>query len=318
MLDLGAYDLIPPITQFQLDGTGLNNTTVGIRTGGGDFVLKTYQATDEPAAIGYEHALLAELALLPLPFATPLPVRNRQGATITATAGGWQVLFGHLAGLAANRRDAGQVEAVAAALAQLQLALATLPPVPHPTRSGYAALRQVHPLVPDPAAIDASEFELSAAYASALLSNWQRELATLEQFVRERYAVLPHQIIHGDYACANALWDGQRVSAIIDFEFALPDARAIDLAALIDLVAQPAQGRVAERLVHAACQGYSRHMQLSSAEWQVLPMLIRLRGAVSAIWWAGRQRAIGRKLDAERFEAVLAPKRWLDSNNVQF
>ncbi|HEU5085912.1 MAG TPA: phosphotransferase, partial [Roseiflexaceae bacterium] len=313
-----AYDLSPPIAHFQLDGAGSNNATIGIRAGQREFVLKTYEATADRAAIQYEHALLAQLGAFDLPFAIPVPLRTRSGETLVGTERGLQALFPRLSGTQANRSDPRQVEAAGAALAQLHLALATLPLAPHPAHHSYAALDLIHPRMRAPADIDPAEFDLSYNRATMLIREWQGELAALEQFVRDEYARLPRQIVHGDYACANVLWHAGQVSAVIDFEFALPDARAIDLAALIDLVARPWEGPVDPKLVDAAYAGYTRHTVLTSIERLALPRLMRLRGAVSAIWWAGRHRATGKKLDAERFEAVLARKMWLDLDNVQF
>lgn len=40
---LAAYDLTPPITTFAPSGAGINNQVVGVRSGEGEFVWKTYQ-----------------------------------------------------------------------------------------------------------------------------------------------------------------------------------------------------------------------------------------------------------------------------------
>ena len=41
-LELQHYDLVPPVTTFALPAAGTNNTTLGVRTGAGRYVLKRY------------------------------------------------------------------------------------------------------------------------------------------------------------------------------------------------------------------------------------------------------------------------------------
>jgi hypothetical protein len=42
---LAEDDLTPPISAYALPGQGINNHTVGIHTGAGDFIWKLYQTT---------------------------------------------------------------------------------------------------------------------------------------------------------------------------------------------------------------------------------------------------------------------------------
>jgi Ser/Thr protein kinase RdoA (MazF antagonist) len=187
---------------------------------------------------------------------------------------------------------------------------------PHPLLHGHHALERIHLMVPQPASLTLSDLGLDDG-AEATLQTWRDEITALERFVRTDYLELPQQIVHGDFACANVLWDARRVSAIIDFEFAMPDARAIDLATLIDLVARPWEGQPNWTLAEAACRGYAEHVPLLAAERATLPMLIRLRGVNSAIWWIGRDRAAGRPVALERLHAVLARRAWLERDGAR-
>ena len=80
-MNLEHYDLAPSITAFALPASGTNNTTVGVRTGGGEFVLKCYAVPHGTAGLGYEHDLLAWLQSRHLSFAVPVPVATCTGAT---------------------------------------------------------------------------------------------------------------------------------------------------------------------------------------------------------------------------------------------
>src|SRR2546421_775492 len=68
-LVLASYDLAPPVEIFALPQQGVNNHNAGVRTGAGDFVVKTYTSYDDPASIHYEHRLLTWLAEEALSFA---------------------------------------------------------------------------------------------------------------------------------------------------------------------------------------------------------------------------------------------------------
>ncbi len=77
---LANYDLRPPVELFPLGSQGMNNTTVGVRTGDGDFVLKTYQTHADPTTIHYEHRLLEWLAGQRTMVVGTRPRRKRIGA----------------------------------------------------------------------------------------------------------------------------------------------------------------------------------------------------------------------------------------------
>jgi homoserine kinase type II len=313
---LDIYALAAPIELFALGDAGINNATVGVRTGRGELIWKIYQTGADQRGLQYEHDLLARLGALGLPFSVPVPLAARNGATLTLGPHGWQALFWRIAGAPADRRDRGQVQAAGAALGLLHTALARLPARPHPILHGHHALGRIHPLLPRPASLAPSDLGLDDD-AGPVLEAWRDEIAVLERFVPADYLELPQQIVHGDFACANVLWDAGRVSAIIDFEFAMPDARAIDLATLIDLVARPWEGQPNWTLAEAACRGYAEHVPLLAAERATLPMLIRLRGVNSAIWWIGRDRAAGRPLDPARILAVVARRAWLERDGAR-
>jgi Ser/Thr protein kinase RdoA (MazF antagonist) len=96
---LANYDLRPPVELFPLGSQGVNNTAVGVRTGDGDFVLKTYQTHADLATIRYEHRLLEWLARAGLSFAVAPPLCTSVGDTLCPSSVGWQALFTRLEGV---------------------------------------------------------------------------------------------------------------------------------------------------------------------------------------------------------------------------
>jgi Ser/Thr protein kinase RdoA (MazF antagonist) len=81
--------------------------------------------------------------------------------------------------------------------------------------------------------------------------------------------------------------------ALLDFEFAAPDARALDLAAALRSLLRSQIVPESSSLAKALVRGYRRHVALTGGEIDTIPTLIRLSSAVSTIWWLGRALAAG-------------------------
>jgi Ser/Thr protein kinase RdoA (MazF antagonist) len=94
---------------------------------------------------------------------------------------------------------------------------------------------------------------------------------------------------HNDVAPANILVDLDRVTAILDFEFAAAAARALDVAMGLRMTMRVWENPEPWEVVRHLCRGYTRWLPLSEAEIQALPWLIRLRGAITVLWWLGRR-----------------------------
>jgi len=307
---LSAYDLPTPVEPFSLP-SGANNRVVGVRAGGGVYVLKHYQAHADPAMLAGEHRLLLAVARRGLPFAVPAPTPTRDGATLVSGPSGTFALFPQIAGEHPAHYGPAHLEAAGAALAQLHQALAALPPSACPPTPGFDALDQVHPSVPAPGALTPASLGLpDTAAERALLAAWYAGLAELRPFLAGPYLRLPEQIVHGDYCCANLLWRGVEVVAVIDFEFACRAVRALDLASLIDLHARVWARPADWAGIAAGLRGYGRHTRLRDDEAAALPALMHLRNAVSTIWWTGRSLREGRPVELDRFRRGLAVRDW--------
>ena len=309
---LDAYDLAPPLELSPLPG-GTNNPVLLVRTGVGEFVWKSYTMHADPAPIRYEHRLLTWLAAQGLSFAVPSPVPARDGETLVAAQGGRQALFPRLPGARPDHCDPAQIEALGAALGELDAALAAYPPTPRPGVALYGDLDRIHREVPDPYALTPVALGLPDAppYA-AFLGWWREEMARVRVFADGQYRALPRQVIHGDVAIGNFLVLDGRVTAILDFEIAGPDARALDLAAGLKYTMRIWE--IPEPLVmaRAFCRGYARRVALTEEEVEALPRLIRLRDATGSVWRLGRALAAGDARPAlEWLEDMRDSARWL-------
>jgi homoserine kinase type II len=291
---LAAYGLDAPVALLPLSG-GVNNTNYLLASRECRLVLKRYETSSDAESLNYEHRLLAWLATQGLPFALPAPRPSPSGTTLVQVDGALWALFTWLPGEPPHP-TAGQAEAFGQALGELHRALASFPLTPRPGMAPYGALDRVHPAVPDPEQLDQYARGLvTTSEAAAAQAWWKRDVRALQAFVNGPYRQLPWQVVHGDVAFSNSLFVGERLSAMLDFEFAGPDARAIDLAAAIyGLLRHEAVDAVVPA-VRSLLRGYQRTTVLAEVEQAALPQLIRLRSAVDTIWWVGRYLAEGQR-----------------------
>jgi homoserine kinase type II len=289
-----AYDLGPDLAVAPLPGPGINNQVLEVRSGGVGYVLKHYQTHSREDTIEYEHRLLAWLDAQPLPFRVPVAQRARDASTLWWHEGAAYTLFLRLAGRHVWPPSLRELEQIGAALAHLHQALAHYPQDERPGLHGYGKLAHVHPALPQPAQIDAGTLGLDAADPVLdELGWWRDEVERLACFVETHYRGLPHQVIHGDYAPSNTLFDAGRLVAVLDFEMALPDVRAMDVAAGLTFAMRVDEWPDPWARVAAFCRGYGAVQRLTAAEVVALPDLMALRDVVSTIWWLGRGLAAG-------------------------
>jgi homoserine kinase type II len=305
--DLRAWPIAP--TAIARTPHGLNNETYFVSAAEGEFVLRLYRNTADPKRVRDEHHLLALLASQELPFATPMPLRTSDGDTLavleTDTGPRLPTVFFRIpgepaTGTARDARLAGR------ALAQLDLALARLDlPVRAPI-----ALRDVHPLVPDPtAALDDLDLGSRRARTFAL---FDRVMTSHDALV----ASLPLQIVHGDFGYINVLLDDDKVTGLLDFEFAGPDMRAADLACAIYITVVRTPDAQRWPMLDALIGGYRRSLPLDPVEAAAIPDLLLRRSAFGIVHWIGRWRSglCGPDEPLARIERSALLGTWLDAN----
>lgn len=311
---LAAWDLASPVA-VQPAGSGENNLTVVVETPRGDYLLRRYLNTADVARVVYEHALLRQLATADLPFAVPAPVPARDGQTFLATPGGeLAALYPRIPGVRPERGNQRHLRAVGAALADLHRALATVKPPPSP-HAVYGDLAHIHPLAPEPlAAPDALPLSGDErARLRMILSDLLHVSPTL-------YGTLARQCIHADYGPGNTLIVGDRISGVLDFEFAGPDLRAFDVTgAYYQAAGEAWEGGKPWPLLTAFLDGYLAAAPFTAAEAAALPALSRLQRAATLVYWFGRWRA-GKTTEAqavERARRLLWHDAWLDEHGAE-
>lgn len=312
-----TYSLLPPIETRTL-ATGTNNNTIAIHSSSGDFVWRGYQTHARPETILYEHRLLSWLAEQPLSFRVPAPVRMKNGDTLYQDDQGYYALFPLVAGEVPDRANNAQMKSVGAALGELHRQLEIYPETTRPGLSTYGTVTDVHPRLPAPAAMQPQDVGLTGTEPEALLFAWWREeIAQIQQWQEDHYASLPHQVIHGDFTPGNTLVVGDQVSALLDFDFALLDARAVDVAAGLYFTMRIWENPDPWPVVSAFCYGYQQQNTLTKAEILAIPWLMRLRCAVSIVWWFGKEAAAGKSVGLWRLEDLRNLVGWLDNNEAR-
>jgi homoserine kinase type II len=138
-------------------------------------------------------------------------------------------------------------------------------------------------------------------------------LGALRAFVEGQYRALPRQMIHGDFGPVNTLFHAGRLAAILDFESAGPDVRALDVAAGLEFSMRVWEYVEPWEAARAFCRGYTRRVRLTDREIEALPGLIRPRDAVSVVWRAGQAVGDGRPA-LEGIERMCVVARWLEAH----
>jgi Ser/Thr protein kinase RdoA (MazF antagonist) len=104
-----------------------------------------------------------------------------------------------------------------------------------------------------------------------------------------KYQNLPVQLIHGDLHYDNVLVEDDKVSALLDFEFASFDWRALELA--IGLSKYAGEEPDAMPYFDDYIDGYAETGILTRPEAEAIPDLINLRILSNVVYFVGRHLA---------------------------
>jgi homoserine kinase type II len=325
LTDLGTigtiWNLPGPLSLCPL-AEGTNNSVQLVETGVASYVVRLYRNHTDPARIRFEHAVLAGLEAIGLPFAVPTPIPTRTGERYT-----WLklekedilvTLTTRIPGTAPEHTNLDQATAAGEALGVLDLALRQMEShVPENGTSwrSYGDLTHCHPLVPDPyQAI--LELPIANEARQRLLARYQwlsRQIPTL-------YASLPKQLSHEDYAPGNLLMEGHRVTGVLDFEFCTQDLRAMDLTVALSWWPITTFGSGDEwPILEAFSRGYARKIKLTASEVAAIPAIYQLRAYTSLVHRLGRYRQGLSSLEAvlARAQAALEREEWLAAHEAR-
>jgi homoserine kinase type II len=250
---IGAVHAFEPIS------AGIENTNYFLTADKGRYVLTLYERLPAEELPFYLN-LMAHLANAGVQ--APAPEPDRSGAL-------WSILNGKPAGLVARLEgaavmlpDVAHCAAAGAVLAQMHVASGSYRSRLSNRRGpGWwrQAARAVRPfLSPEQNALIASELKFQAGLAKV---------------------GLPRGAIHGDLFCDNVLFEGTRVSGVIDFGFAATDVFIYDLAIAVNdwcvVVDAGREGALDDARVEAMIDAYTALRPVTSEERAMWAPLLR-------------------------------------------
>lgn len=288
-----AWPIVGPWRLSRLAG-GTNNIVLkGETPSGTGYVLRVYHDPQYMERVHYEGEVLQALNEQGLPFSLPLPLHALDGTSTVSfeTEEGtpaFALLYPYLPGGHPDPITPSHAAAAAEAIALMDGALATVPEisttVAFPACVKFGELAHWLPTVADPLAA-VERLPLTPEEISRLrthLAQIMEEIPALQQ-------QLPLQLVHRDCDVSNTLMDGERVTAIIDFEFVGYDMRVLDLAVALNWWPLQWMGTGQEwPIIDALGYTYMLHNPLTEAELHALPAVIRLRDACSLVHRIGR------------------------------
>ncbi|WP_274650704.1 phosphotransferase [Paenibacillus humicola] len=269
--------------------SGMNNTTRMVYADGRKYVLRVYDNHCDPAIVTVEHAVLLGLSRSRLRFQVPRPVSNRGGGTITAAKDGkLAALYGYIQGTRPSADDRDHIRGLGAAAGELSVALKTASIAAAPLYTPYYDFAETHGWAEGEVLHRLAERESGTGGCRRELELLLAERVRLAA-LKERFAALPRQWIHGDLNFTNAVAREDQIAGLLDFEFCAVDARAMEPAVVLaefpDADLEAALDKFA-----LFCEGFGRHVRLSGDEIRLLPELIKLRMMDVVLHFAGRFR----------------------------
>lgn len=281
---VGSVQTLVPISE------GIENTNYFLTTSGGEFVLTLYErvpAEDLPFYLNFT-AHLAKSGV-----AVPSPIADRTGGLFSILNGRPAALAQRIAGRPVMQPEARHCTLLGAELGRLHNASSAFRTRISNRRGPAWTLstsRAVRPFV--------------SAEQNSLIEN---EL----KFQRERRQTrLPNGAIHADLFRDNVLFDGERLSGLIDFGFAATDEFAYDLAITANDWCVTPDGEFDAARLLALLSAYVAVRPLTDAEQMAWPALLRagaLRFWLSRLYDLHLPRAaeLNTPHDPAAFERVL-------------
>ncbi len=250
---IGAVHAFEPIS------AGIENTNYFLTADKGRYVLTLYERLPAEELPFYLN-LMAHLANAGVQ--APAPEPDRSGALWSILNGKPAGLVARLEGAAVTRPEVAHCAAAGAVLAQMHLAAGSYRSRLSNRRGpGWwrQAARAVRPfLSPEQSALIASELKFQAGLAKV---------------------GLPRGAIHGDLFCDNVLFEGTRVSGVIDFGFAATDVFIYDLAIAVNdwcvFVDAGREGALDDERVEAMVDAYTALRPVTAEERAMWAPLLR-------------------------------------------
>jgi homoserine kinase type II len=259
---VGALERLEPIK------SGIENTNYFVTTAQGRYVLTLFERL-AAAELPFYLNLMAHLARHGIP--CPAPIADLSDAYLGRLNGKPAALVTRLPGKSLERPGAAECRELGLLLARMHLAGRSYPAYQENPRGPQwwrGAAQDVRPF------LDAEQRTLLEA--------------ELDFQAQHRFPDLPRGPVHADLFRDNALFEGSRLSGVIDFYFAGVDCWLFDVAVCANdwCLVDVAQDRALDAaLIHAFLAAYHTLRPFSTLERDAWPVLLR---AAALRFWLSR------------------------------
>ncbi|ROO25287.1 homoserine kinase [Salinisphaera orenii] len=259
---------IGELEDFRGIAAGITNTNYFVDTTTGRWVLTLFEQVDT-AALPFFMQLMDHLAGHGVPGAHP--VARNDGGFLSEVRGRPAALVYRLSGASIESPEPAQCGSLGGVVAEMHRAVRSFGLTQDNTRD-LAWLRD-------------ARARLGTRLDTETRTLLDDELAYQSDCARTCYVDLPRAVIHADMFRDNVLFQGQRVSGIIDFYFACQEYLLFDLAVICNDWAYDDQRRHLPDHWAAFAGAYHRRRPLTDAEIRAWPAMLR---AAALRFWVSR------------------------------
>ncbi len=242
--------------EFKPIAAGITNSNYYLDTGEGRFVLTLYEHMSDDE-LEYVLSLQCHLAANGVRCAEPLA--DRRGELFSSLNNRPTAIIGRIEGEVASQPNLAQCAEVGAELARFHLAGADFRGF-RPNPRGIDWVVAVRDMLRE----HLDEADLLAIEASLLAAR------------RFDIDSLPRGAIHADLFHDNALFDGDRLAGVLDFDYACSDSFVFDIAVLLNDWCIDGGYRLLPERVDAVLEAYRQQRPLEPLEQEALPLMLRL------------------------------------------
>ena len=295
---------------------GVNNIVQYVTLPNGEReLLRIYNNGCDAKRVQFEHGILQQLNQVELSFQVPdfLPSKEDPSQTMVRLSNGadacmCKIIPGTLPKLTCAKdlgRAAGELNVALKKHVEMDQSLCNTAP--------YWKMYDVHHAVSKENFIETMKGPLFDDVRDATDAMLEETLKITER-CETSYQSLPVQLIHGDLHYDNVLVQNGKVTALLDFEFAAYDWRAMELA--IGLSKYAGEEPDAMPYFDDYIDGYATTGQLTRPEAEAIPDLINLRILSNIVYFVGRHIAAEDDISSitTRIENYARRVEWVKSN----
>lgn len=264
---LGDY-AIGELEDFRGISAGITNTNYFVDTTLGRWVLTLFEQIEDSAALPFFMQLMDHLAAHGVPGAHP--VARDDGGFLSRVRGRPAALVYRLTGASIESPGAAHCQSLGGVVAEMHRAVASFE-AQQPNPRGLNWIAQARD-------------RLAPVLAADTLTLLDDEIAAQQAAVTHEYVPLAQAIVHADMFRDNVLFDGPRVSGVIDFYYACHEYLLFDLAVICNDWAFD-NGRFQSDRWRAFIDSYQRRHPLSNHDSAAWPAMLR---AAALRFWASR------------------------------